>query len=150
MSEHTSGSRRSDQGNCVEHCGRTLHSQTLAGDGIAVTHAGRAVPAELMGGSSRIVMTSNRTSQILEQIGTGAEARTTSGNSAICETCAGEQIENVARPDDRRIDSGGTPQERNPAEVRGHDLEQDRNGSVHVRVTDEVAETGATTPERRT
>ena len=64
------------------------------------------------------------TSQILEQIGTGAEARVSSGNSAICETCVGKQIENVARPDDRRINPGGTPQERNPAEVR-HDLEQD-------------------------
>ena len=63
MSEHTSGSRRSDQGNCAEHCGRTLqtsvlrceaiadqtdkrkvrvtrHCQTLAGDGIVVARAG--------------------------------------------------------------------------------------------------------------
>ena len=34
-----------------------------------------------------------QTSQILEQIGTGAEARATSGNSAICGTCAGKKIE---------------------------------------------------------
>ena len=53
-------------------------------------------PPELMGGSSRTVLTSKQTSQILEQIGTGAEARTTSGNNAICETCEGKQIENVA------------------------------------------------------
>ena len=49
-----------------------------------------------MGESSRTVLTSKQTSQILEQIGTGAEARTTSGNSAICETCEGKQIKNVA------------------------------------------------------
>ena len=47
----------------------------------------RVAPPELMGESSRTVLTSKQTSQILEQIGTGAEARTTSGNSAICETC---------------------------------------------------------------
>ena len=60
MSEHTSGSRRSDKGNCVKHCGRnsvlrceaiadqtdtqkvrvTRHCQTLAGDGIVVARAG--------------------------------------------------------------------------------------------------------------
>ena len=56
----------------------------------------RVAPPELMGESSRTVLTSKQTSQILEQIGTGAEARTTSGNSAICETCEGKQIENVA------------------------------------------------------
>ena len=55
------------------------------------------------------VLTSKQTSQILGQIGTGAEARTTSGNSAICETCEGKQIESVAKPDDRSIDTGGTP-----------------------------------------
>ena len=46
----------------------------------------RLAPPELMGESSRTVLTSKRTSQILEQIGTGAEARATSGNSAICDT----------------------------------------------------------------
>ena len=92
----------------------------------------RVAPPELMGGSSRTVLTSKQTSQILEQIGTGAEARATSGNSAICETCAGKQIENVARPDDQRIDPGGTPQERNPAEVRGHDLEQDTETEAYT------------------
>ena len=51
----------------------------------------------------------------------------------------------MARLDDRGIDPGGTPQERNPAVVRGRDLEQD---TTH-RVADDVAETGATTPERR-
>ena len=56
----------------------------------------RVSPRELMGESSRTVLTSKQTSQILEQIGTGVEARTTSGNSAICETCEGKQIENVA------------------------------------------------------
>ena len=43
----------------------------------------RVAPPELMGESSRTVLTSRQTSHILEQIGTGAEARTTSGNSAI-------------------------------------------------------------------
>ena len=56
----------------------------------------------------------------------------------------------MAEPGGRRIDPGSTLQERNPAEVKGHDLEQDtRNGIVHVRVTDDVAETGTVTPERR-
>ena len=60
MSEHTSGRRRSDQGSCVEHCGRTSvlrceaiadqtdtqkvrvtrHCWTFAGDGIVVVRAG--------------------------------------------------------------------------------------------------------------
>ena len=75
----------------------------------------RVAPPELIGGSSRTVLTTKQTSQILEQIGTGAEARVTTGNSAICETCAGKQIENVARPDDQRIDPGGTPQEPKPS-----------------------------------
>ena len=62
MSEHTSDWRRSDQGNCVEHCGETRqtsvlrceaiadhtdkqkvivtqHCQTLAGNGIVVARA---------------------------------------------------------------------------------------------------------------
>ena len=72
----------------------------------------RVAPPELMGGSSRTVLTAKQTSQILEQIGTGAEARATSGNSAICETCEGKQIESVAKPDGRRIDPRGTPEER--------------------------------------
>ena len=38
----------------------------------------------------------------------------------------------VAKPDDRRIDSGGTPQERNPVEVRGQDLEQDTETETHT------------------
>ena len=92
----------------------------------------RVAPPELMGGSSRTVLTSKQTSQILEQIGTGAEARATSGNSAICETCEGKQIESVAKPDDRRIDPGGTPRERNPAEVRGQDLEQDTETEAYT------------------
>ena len=92
----------------------------------------RVAPPELMGGSSRTVLTSKQTSQILEQIGTGAEARATSGNSAFCETCAGKEIGSVARPDDRRIDPGGTPQERNPAEIRGHDLEQDTETEAYT------------------
>ena len=82
-------------------------------------------PPELMGESSRTVLTSQQTSQILEQVRTGAEAKATSGSSATCETCGRKQIGSMAEPDDRRIDPGGTPQERNPAEVRGHDLEQD-------------------------
>ena len=53
----------------------------------------RVAPPELMGGSSRTVLTSKQTSQILGQNGTGAEARATSGSSAICETCEGKQIE---------------------------------------------------------
>ena len=53
----------------------------------------RVAPPELMGGSSRTVLTPKQTSQILEQIGTGAEARATSGSSAICETCEKKQIE---------------------------------------------------------
>ena len=92
----------------------------------------RVAPPELMGESSRTVLTLKQTSQILEQIGTGAEARTTSGNIAICETCEGKQIESVAKPDDRRIDPGGTPQERNPAEVRGQDLEHDTETETHT------------------
>ena len=71
----------------------------------------RVAPQELMGGSSRTVLTAKQTSQILEQIGTGAEARLTSDNSAICETCEGKQIDSVAELDDKRIDSGGTPKE---------------------------------------
>ena len=47
----------------------------------------RVAPPELMVEPSRTVLTSKQSSQILEQIGTGAEARATSGNSAICETC---------------------------------------------------------------
>ena len=81
------------------------------------------------------MLTAKQTSQILEQIGTGAEARATSGNSAICETCERKQIESVAEPDDRRIDPGGTPQERNPAEIRGHDLEQDTETEAHTSET---------------
>ena len=92
----------------------------------------RVAPPELMGESSRTLLTSKLTSQILEQIGTGAEARTTSGNSAICETCEGKQIESVAKPDDRRIDPEGTPQEQNSAEVRGQDLEQDTETEAHT------------------
>ena len=92
----------------------------------------RVAPPELMGESSRTVCTSKRTSQILEQIGTGAEARATSGNNAICETCEGKQIESVAKLDDRRIDPGGMPQERNPAEVRRHDLEKDTETEAHT------------------
>ena len=52
----------------------------------------RVAPPELMGGSSRTVLTSKQTFQILEQIGTGAEARATSGNSASSrETCTRNQ-----------------------------------------------------------
>ena len=92
----------------------------------------RVAPPELMGESSRTVLTSKQTSQILEQIGTGAEARATSGNSATCETCAGQRVGSVAKPGDRRIDPGGTPQERKPAEVRGHDLEQDTETEAYT------------------
>ena len=92
----------------------------------------RVAPPELMGRSSKTVLTSKQTSQILEQIGTGAEARATSGNSAICKTCEGKQIESVAKLDDRRIDPGGTPQERNPVEVRGQDLEQDTETEAYT------------------
>ena len=52
----------------------------------------RVAPPELMGGSSRAVMTSKQTSQILEQIGTGAEVKTTSDSSAPRETCTRNQI----------------------------------------------------------
>ena len=55
----------------------------------------RVAPQGLMGGSSRTVWTSKQTSQILEQIGMGAEV-TTSGNSATSEACAGKQIGKVA------------------------------------------------------
>ena len=51
--------------------------------------------------------------------------RMISDNSATCETCAKKQIKSVARTYDRTIDPGGTTQERNLAEVRGHDLDQD-------------------------
>ena len=94
----------------------------------------RVAPPELMGGSSRIALTSKQTSQILEQIRTGAEARATSASSAMCETCKGKQIESVARPDDRRIDPGGTPQE-NPTEVRRQDLEQDTETEAYTSVS---------------
>ena len=36
------------------------------------------------------------------------------------------------KPDDRRIDPGGTPQEQNSAEVRGQDLEQDTETEAHT------------------
>ena len=84
-----------------------------------------------LGISSKTVLTSKQTSQILKQIGTGAEARATSGNSAICETCELKQIESVAIPDDRRIDPD-TPRERNRAEVRGQDLEQDTQTEAYT------------------
>ena len=168
VSQHTLGSRRSDQGNCVEHCGGTRQTSVLRCEAIAdhtnpqrvresESHGTfkrlpemaslrrvrvapseseqwreRVEPPELMGGSSRTVLTSKQTSQILEQIGMGAEARTTSGNSATCVACAGKQIVSVAKPDHRRIDPGGTPQERNPAEVRGHDLEQDTKTEAYT------------------
>ena len=51
----------------------------------------RVPPPELMGGSSRAVMTSKQTFQVLEQIGTGAEVRTTSDSSATRETCTGNR-----------------------------------------------------------
>ena len=38
----------------------------------------------------------------------------------------------MAIPDDQRIHPGGTPQERNPAEVRGHDLEHDTETEVYT------------------
>ena len=105
---------------------------SLGSTQVSASERERVAPPELMGESSRIVLTSVQTSQILEQIGTGAEARTTSGNSATGATCKGKQIESVAKPDDRRIDPGGTPQERNPAEVSGQDLEQDTETEVHT------------------
>ena len=92
----------------------------------------REAPPELMGGSSRTVLTSKQSSQILEQIGTGTEAKMTSGNSAICETCEGKQIKNAAEPDNRKIDSGCMPQERNPVEVRRQYLEQDTEAETHT------------------
>ena len=49
----------------------------------------RVAPPELMGGSSRAVMTSKQTCQVLEPIGTGAEVKTTSDSSASRETCTG-------------------------------------------------------------
>ena len=158
---HACQNSRSDQGKRVEHCGGTRQRQTsvLRCEAIAdhtdsqtvrrlpemapfrrVREASpgsaqwreRVAPPELMGGSSRTVLTSKQTSQILEEIGKGAEARTTSGNSAICETCTRRQIESVAEPYDRRIDPGGTPQERNPAEISGHDLEQDTETEAYT------------------
>ena len=84
----------------------------------------RVAPPELMGGSSRAVMTSKQTSQILEQIGTGAEVRTTSDSSAARETCMRNQICEKAVPvDQRTVDPGTTPQERIPAGVGGYDHE---------------------------
>ena len=44
----------------------------------------RVAPPELMGGSSRAVMMSKQTSQILEQIGTGAEVKTSSASRETC------------------------------------------------------------------
>ena len=41
-------------------------------------------------------------------------------------------MESVAKPDDKRIDPGGTPQEQNPAEVRGQDPEQDTETEAHT------------------
>ena len=38
----------------------------------------------------------------------------------------------VAKPDDRRIDPGGTTQERNPVEVRGQDLEQETETEAYT------------------
>ena len=52
----------------------------------------RVAPPELMGGSSRAVMTSKQTSQILEQIGTDAEVKTSSDSSAPRETCTRNQM----------------------------------------------------------
>ena len=43
-----------------------------------------------------------------------------------------KQIERVARPDDRRIDPGGTPEERNPADFRRNDLEQDTEAEAYT------------------
>ena len=109
-----------------------VQTASLGSTQVAASERVRVAPPELMGESSRTVLTSKQTSQILEQIGTGAEARATSGISAICETCEGKQIESVAKPDNRRIDQGGTPQERNPADVRGQELEQDTETEVHT------------------
>ena len=163
MSEHTSDSRRTDQGNCVDHCGRTnvLRCEAIADQtdtqNVRVTvrrllerasswrvqaaservrvspprseqWRERMTPPELMGESSRTVLTSKQTSQILEQIGTEAKARTTFSNSATGVTCEGKQIESVAKPDD----PGGTQQEQNPAEVRGQDLGQDTETEAHT------------------
>ena len=103
-----------------------------------------------MGESSRIVLTSKQTSQILEQIGTGAEARTTSGNSAICETCKGKQIENVAN-----LTTEGSMQEarhKNKTQLKSEDeiLEQDTETEAHTSESlTTVAETDAATPGRR-
>ena len=55
----------------------------------------RVALPEMMGGSLRTVLTSKQTSQILEQIGTGAEVTATSGNSAICGTCEGKHRSRV-------------------------------------------------------
>ena len=52
----------------------------------------RVAPPGLMGGSSSAVMSSKQTSQISEQIGTGAEVKTTSDSSASRETCTRNQI----------------------------------------------------------
>ena len=77
-------------------------------------------------------MNRSKASQILEQIRTGAEARLTSGNSAIGVTCEGKQIENVAN-----LTTEGSIQEarhknKNSVEVRGQDLEQDTETEAHT------------------
>ena len=93
----------------------------------------RVAPPELMGGSSRTVLTSKQTSQILEQIKTGAEARMTSGNSAICETCAGKQIESAVRT----LTTKGLIQEerhKNETQLKSKDknIEQDTEAETHT------------------
>ena len=84
----------------------------------------RVAPPELMGGSSRTVLTSKQTTQILEQIGTGAEARATSGNSAICGTCAGKQIGVWQDLTTEGLIQEARHKNETQLKVRGHDLEQ--------------------------
>ena len=87
---------------CVEHCGRT---SMLPSDQTGTESQSHGTVRRLLARASSIVWkhagvcvraTAGGTAGVDEQIGTGAEARTTSGNSAICETCEGKQIENVA------------------------------------------------------
>ena len=64
----------------------------------------------------------------LGTVGTGAEARATSGNSATCETCAKD------RSGEWQIltTEGSIQKARHPADVRGHDLEQDTETEAYT------------------
>ena len=127
----------SDQGNCIEHCGRTRqtsvlrceaiadhtdkqkvratrHCQTLVGNGIVVARAGSTARVDGWIIKDRVDIEAN-----LPDL--GADRNGSRGEGDLWQPCnmwdmRGKADRSVARPDDRRIDPGGTPQERNPAE----------------------------------